>query len=165
MKKYLAFLFCLIISISIAQNTLKYTPVNKSPKATLKQVSWIAGYWQGKALGGLTEEVWTAPMGDSMMGSFKLVVDNKVKFYELCTISELNETLILRIKHFDNDLKGWEEKEVSENFRLVKIENNKVYFDGLTFEKVGENKLNIYVVFEKSNGLKEEIKFSYTLKN
>ena len=37
--------------------------------------------------------------------------------------------------------------------------DNKLYFDGITYEKVGDKILNIYVYFEES---KEEIKFSFT---
>ncbi|WP_111707560.1 DUF6265 family protein [Lutibacter citreus] len=163
MKNYLAFL-CLFVSLTItSQNTLKLND-EKSPKATLNDVSWISGYWVGEALGGVTEEVWTSPLGDSMMGSFKLVNDGKVSFYELCTISEENESLILRIKHFNNDLKGWEEKDNTIDFKLVKIKKDKAYFNDLTFERINENSLNIYVVFKEEGKDETEMKFSYTLK-
>nr|WP_299523599.1 DUF6265 family protein [uncultured Lutibacter sp.] len=121
----------------------------------------MSGHWEGTAFGGLTEEVWTSPLGGSMMGSFKLVADGEINFYELMTISEENETLLLRIKHFSNDLKGWEEKDESEDFELVKIEANRVYFDNLTFEKVSSSELNIYVVFKNESGIEEEVKFNY----
>ena len=55
-----------------------------------------------------------------MMFSFKLVNDNKVVFYELGAITETNGTLLLQLKHFGPDFKGWEEKEESETFKLVK---------------------------------------------
>jgi len=74
MKNYLALLLFLVSTALISQNTLTLEG-NESPAATLKDVAWIAGHWQGEALGGITEEVWTAPLGKSMMGSFKLVVD------------------------------------------------------------------------------------------
>jgi len=95
------------------------------------------------------------------MGSFKLVVNEIVQFYELCTITEENESLLLRIKHFDKDLKGWEEKDQSIEFPLVKIEKNKVYFDGLTFEKINEDELNIYVIFKDEGKEEVEMKFNY----
>ena len=160
MKNYLALLLFLVSTALISQNTLTLEG-NESPAATLKDVAWIAGHWQGEALGGITEEVWTAPLGKSMMGSFKLVVDEVVQFYELCTITEENESLLLRIKHFDKDLKGWEEKDQSIEFPLVKIEKNKVYFDGLTFEKINEDELNIYVIFKDEGKEEVEMKFNY----
>ena len=95
-----------------------------------------------------------------MMGSFKLVQGGKVKFYEIITISEVEETLIMRLKHFDPQLKGWEEKDETVDFKLVKLSPDKVFFDGLTFERISENEMNVYVRFE-SDGQHSEGKFNY----
>ena len=162
MKNYLALLLFIVSTTLLSQNTLKLED-KESPTATINDVTWIAGHWEGEALGGITEEVWTAPLVKSMMGSFKLVVEDVVQFYELCTITEENNSLLLRIKHFDKDLKGWEEKDASIEFPLVKIEENKVFFDGLTFEKVSENELNIYVIFKDEGKEEVEMKFNYQL--
>ena len=164
MKNYLAFLFLVVFIQLSAQNTLKYSDLKTIAKASIEDVAWIAGYWQGSALGGTTEELWTPPLGSSMMGSFKLVVDNEVQFYELCTITEENETLLLRIKHFNSDLKGWEEKDETEDFPLVKIEPNKVFFNNITFEKTSETSLNIYVIFKEDSGNETSMTFTYNLK-
>lgn len=164
MKKYLAILFLIASINSYSQNTLKLDPLKKATKATINDVSWISGYWVGEAFDGQTEEVWTPPLGNSMMGSFKLVVDGKIEFYEFCTISEENETLYFRLKHFHNDLKGWEEKDERLTAQLVKIEKNKAYFNDFTFERVNENELNIYVVFKDDSGKDTEMKFPYKLK-
>lgn len=164
MKNYLAFLFTCIITIVVSQNTLKLTEDILSTKASIEEVSFIAGYWQGEAFGGITEEVWTNPLGNSMMGSFKLVVDNKIEFYELCTISEENETLIFRLKHFHPNLKGWEEKDEMIEAPLVKIDGNRAYFNDFTFERLNDTTLNIYVVFKDNDASEEEMKFSYILK-
>ncbi len=164
MKNYLA-LFFLVITLTItAQNTLKYNSNLGSPDATIEEVSWISGSWQGEALGGITEEIWSNPLGDSLMGMFKLVKDGKVVFYELCTISQENNSIILKIKHFGGDLKGWEEKDEYEEFPLVKIEPNKAFFNDLTFERINDSALNIYVVFKDGQGVETEMKFPYTLK-
>lgn len=141
-------------------NTLKFLDNDTSPTATLKDVNWIAGYWKGEAFGGITEEFWSPPLGDSMMFSFKLVVNDKVVFYELGGIRAINNTLLLQLKHFGNDFKGWEEKEETVDFKLIKIENNRIYFDEFTFEKISDSEMNLYVVIEE-NGEKEEVKFNY----
>lgn len=164
MKKLLLFLLLIVFFQSNAQNTLKLDTIKGSPKAELMEVSWISGNWYGEALGGITEEIWTPPLGGSMMGSFKLVVDGKVQFYELCTITEENGSLLLRIKHFTSDLKGWEEKDNAVEFPLVKLEPNKAYFDQLTFERIGKNELNIYVIFKDEGKEAVEMKFPYKLK-
>lgn len=94
------------------------------------------------------------------MCTFKLVVDNKVQFYELVTITEVENTLMLRLKHFHADLKGWEEKNETVDFPLVKLTPGKVFFDGFTFEKVNGKEMNIYVRIEDKEGMQEQ-KFNY----
>jgi len=155
-----AILFFITINCSAQENTLKFIDGSTSPSATLQDVSWISGSWKGEAFGGITEEIWSPPLGDSMMFSFKLVADNKVVFYELGGIRQVDDTLIFQLKHFENDFKGWEEKDETIDAKLVKIEENRVYFDQFTFEKINENEINIYVVVE-DNGKAEEIKFTY----
>ncbi len=145
------------------ENTLQYNESDGSPKATILEVAWIAGHWIGEAMGGQIEEVWTPSLGKAMMGSFKLVADGKVVFYEIETITEENESVILRLKHFNADLKGWEEKEETEDFKLVKITDDAVYFDQLTFKKVDDNHLNIYVVIG-NEGKQDEVLFEYKRK-
>ncbi len=141
-------------------NTLSLSDSLSSPKASLKDIAWIQGHWKGKAFGGITEEVWSPPLGGSMMCMFKLVVNNKVSFYELVTLTEENNTLMLRLKHFNGNLKGWEEKDKTIDFSLVKVTENKVYFDKFTFERVSDTEMNIYVVVS-SKGKEDEIKFAY----
>ena len=131
-----------------------------SPKANLDDISWIEGHWIGEAFGGITEEIWSPPLGGSMMCVFRLIVNDQVNFYEICTLVEENETLILRLKHFHSDLKGWEEKNETVDFKLVKVTPDKVFFDGFTFERISENEINLYVVIDNQDK-KTETKFNY----
>jgi hypothetical protein len=151
-------LFVLGNLVSNAQNTLNYNDEKGSPNATLQDVKWIVGNWTGEALGGICQETWSEPIGNTMMFNFKLVVNGKVAFYELGHIIEKDKTLLLQLKHFDGELKGWEKAEENESFRLVKITPTHVYFDKFTFEKISDNEINIYVVFEESG---KEMKFNF----
>jgi hypothetical protein len=143
-------------------NTLFLGEEETSPSATIDNMSWIAGYWQGEAFGGIVEEFWTAPSAGNMVCVFKLIVEGKTLLYELCTISEENNTLMMRLKHFNSKLIGWEDKDKSIDFPLVKMEKNKIYFDGLTFERISDMKITIYVVLPSKDGKKEEVKLTYT---
>ncbi len=166
MFSYRILFFCfsfIIASLNVRSqqlNTISYDDSTGSPSATLKVIEWMQGHWKGEAFGGITEEIWSPPSGGSMMCAFKLLVNNKVKFYEIVSISEEDNSLMLRLKHFHSDLKGWEEKNETVDFKLVKVEENRVYFDDFTFEKVSENEINIYVVID-SKGSKKEVTFNY----
>ena len=141
-------------------NTLKFNENIESPTASLSDAKWIQGHWRGEAFGGIIEEVWTPPLGNSMMCAFKLIVENEVQFYELVTLVEENGTLIMRLKHFDGKMIGWEDKDESIDFKLVKATDDILYFDEFTFERVSDDEMTIYVVIE-SNGGKEEVPFKY----
>ena len=150
---YILFLFTSSLLLAQTEQTLE-------PK--LKNISWIAGNWKGEAFGGITEENWSEPSGGSMMASFKLIDNGKVVFYELEIIREVENTLILQLKHFGNDLKGWETQDETVDFPLIKITPNKAIFDGMTFEKISDNEMNVYVDIKQENGTVENVKFNYT---
>lgn len=156
MKKLL--LFILFTTLGFAQNTLRYNDEKGSEKATLKDISWLEGNWTGEAFGGTYEENWSKASGGSMMFNFKLVANGKVIFYELGHIVEKDGTLLYQIKHFGADLKGWEEKDQSEDFRFIKKEDNRMYFDNFTFEYISENEVKLYAYFEDT---KKEVVFNF----
>lgn len=134
---------------------------DKQLEPKLENIVWISGAWKGKAFGGITEEIWSEPSGGSMMAAFKLIKNGKVVFYEIEVIREVNNTLILQLKHFNNDLKGWETKDETVDFPLKEITKDKVVFEGMTFEKVNDNEMNIFVDIKKDDGKVDVVKFIY----
>lgn len=145
---------------SFAQKTIALGD-SSSPDASLDQVSWIVGHWRGEAFGGTIEEVWTPALGESMMGSFKMVMKNEVSFYELMHIQATGGTLLLQIRHFNKDFTGWETQNESQNFPLVKITERHIYFDGLTFERVSENEMSVHVLMSEAGEEAQEATFTY----
>ena len=111
----------------------------------LENISWIAGTWHGEAFGGVVEEIWSESSGGSMMATFKLMVNNEVVFYEIEIIREIENNLILQLKHFNKELKGWETKDQTIDFPLKYITENKVVFEGMSFEKINDNEMNVSV--------------------
>lgn len=137
------------------------TPLEQNTVPRLEQVKWISGDWKGEAFGGQTEENWSEPSGGSMMATFKLIDKDTVVFYEIIIIREIENTLILQLKHFGNDLKGWEEKDETIDFPLKEITPNKVVFKGMTFKKISDHEMNVYVDIKQKDGSIENVKFTY----
>lgn len=157
------FLICFLLfgfGIGYAQNTLQLQEGQQSPQASLDDVLWITGHWKGEALGGTVEEIWSPAIGESMMFSFRLIKKGNVVFYEFGHIKQSNSTLILQLKHFTSDLKGWETKDETIDFKLVKVEKDKVFFEGLTMEKIGKDEMLVSVVINE-NGKSQELDFNY----
>ncbi len=82
-------------------------------------------------------------MGGAMLGTYRHLSDGKNNFDEFMQINEEDRSIKLRIKHFNPDMKGWEEKENFVDFPFVSVENGKAVFKGLTYERVDENSMKI----------------------
>ena len=147
-------LFCLLSTVVLSQEN--------QLEAKLDNIAWISGTWHGEAFGGQVEEIWSEPSGGSMMATFKLIVEGQVGFYEIEIIREVGSTLLLQLKHFKSNLKGWETKDETVDFPLKYITKNKAVFEGMTFERLGDSKMNVFVDVKNDAGEVKEIKFEYT---
>lgn len=159
-----ALLLCLISlgSIDAAEtvtpNTLRLAQGETSPPATIDDMAWYAGIWRGSGLGGDNEEIWSAPTNGTMMGMYRLLQDGRPVFYELLTLVEEGNSLMLRLKHFHSDLRGWEERNESLQMPLVAKRDGRFYFDGLTFEPGAGGTVTIYLAVQPRNGpIREEV--------
>ena len=157
MKTSFIYSLCFIVNFYVVSSQDKLAP-------KLSNISWISGTWHGEAFGGQIEEIWSEPSGGSMMASFKLIVDGKVQFYEIEIIREIENSLILQLKHFKNDLKGWETKGETVDFPLKYITKDKVVFEGMTFEKISKNEMNVLVDMKDKDGNITVETFSYKRK-
>ncbi len=169
MKNYLSLLFCLsilgapqlscqatkVLYETKTPNTLKLKEGASSPAAKIADMSWYVGRWVGKGFGGDLEENFGPAMGNSMIGSFRMVQEGKPVFYEFIAIIEENETLAYKLKHFNPDLTGWEEKEDYTIFPLVKMGQQTVWFDGLTIKRTGDE-VTIYLAMKADGKISEE---------
>lgn len=172
MRFFEKFLFSAIILLHTAYllgqatntaNTLVLDAGSDSPPATLEDAAWLVGDWFGEALGGRFEESWNPPSGGTMLGMFKLVSEGKTVFSEHMSIIESQGSLVLRLKHFDGNLVGWEEKDKFVEFPLVKVSATELYFSGLTFRGSPGGKLDIFVASKSDNGKVDELLFSASL--
>jgi hypothetical protein len=72
-----------------------------------------------------------------MVGHFALIRDGRPVFYELMLIDEHQGGLRLRVKHFNPDFVGWEEKDGWHAFDFVSARDGELVFTGFTLRRVG----------------------------
>ncbi|MGP1352931.1 MAG: DUF6265 family protein [Parasphingopyxis sp.] len=146
MKKLIVLMALLLPSPLLAEN-VRTLGDGTSPPATLDQIAWLEGRWQGTGLGGESHEAWLPAVNGQMAGIFHQTSDGELQFYEILQFVEREGSLVLRLKHFNRDLSGWEDNsaESAVEFPLVAIEGETAYFSGLTYERAGEDGLNIYL--------------------
>ncbi|MEM7356871.1 MAG: DUF6265 family protein [Acidobacteriota bacterium] len=145
-------------------------------KATAADVSigdfaWIVGDWQGEKGGGLVEEQWSAAGGGAMMGMFRWLAGDEVRLYEFLLIESGPEGPMMRIKHFNPGMVGWEEKEQSLEFHLESLSPNRAVFamdpavedTQLIYElQDGGSGLSVSLVKNKPGGKESVTRFDYS---
>jgi len=138
------------------EHVFKLDDPQSRPPATLQDVSWLAGSWEGEAFGSTFEEVWNSPSAGSMVGMWKLMQDDEVVFYEIMLIVEEEGSLSLKVKHFTDDFVAWEVKEDFVRFRLVSFDENAVHFSGLSFHRIGDDEMHGFIAMHSKGEVREE---------
>jgi len=138
------------------ENVLRLDDPANRPAASIDQIAWLAGAWAGEGFGGMLEETWNPPSGGTMVGLFKLLHDDDPSIYEIQLITETGNSLEWRVKHFNPDFSGWEDKGDFVSFPLVQISDSVAYFDGLTVKRDGDDRLIIHLTVSHGGALSEE---------
>jgi hypothetical protein len=168
MVRYAAVVAVVLVSGASAQvpvedrqtpNTLRAAAGGTPPPATLADVRWLTGAWRGTGMGGLADEMFSEPAAGAMIGTFRLLIGGKVVFYQFLTMVEEDGSLALKLKHFNADLTGWEEKDRFVTFRLVRITPTEAFFGGLTFRRVGDDRLQVFLAQRMGDGAIREQAF------
>jgi len=150
----------LLAQSKLTEHTLQLAEGATGPPAKVSDFAWLEGHWQAEALGGTVDEIWSPPAAGTMVGMFRLIKDGAAGFYEIFTLTKEGDTVLLRLKHFHADLKGWEEKDDTVDFPLVAIEDGSAFFDGLTYERRGPDEFLACLAIHTKEGVREEV-FAY----
>jgi len=143
------------------EHTLKLDEGAKPASAELREFEWLVGRWDGEGLGGQCEEVFLPVWNDTMFGSFRYASEGKLVFSEFFSLVKSDEGVTLKLKHFNPDMVGWEEKDKMVNFPLVKVEKNAAYFGGLTYKLNDEGELKVWVAMKGKDGKVGEADFTF----
>ncbi len=157
-------LFCLAVLLSPVltaqskntENTLKLDPGSAPPAATVEDFAWMAGNWRGTGFGGIVEESWSPPLAGMMTGTFRLVQNDKTNFFEIMVIAMVDDRPVLRVKHFTPEFVGWEEKDGSVDFPLVRAGKREAFFRGLTIRRPDDDTLLVYLSMKSRDGKRRE---------
>jgi len=147
-----------------AQETRIATPSHLPPVADLDQMDWLVGSWEGAGIGdNRAMESWLPATEGTMVGTFVQTTDTgAIMFTEHMYLMEENGSLVLRLKHFNADLTGWEAQDEMLTFRLVKIEPCAAYFQALTLRCDGPDGLVAAVRMSSDGDEINELLFRFT---
>lgn len=146
------FLLCAVPIAVIAQepspNSMvrAWTEGTVSPAATIKDMLWLVGDWEGTLEGGMQQHTAFAPTKGHLPGFARgWGQDGSIWFYEINDFIEVNGSLEFRVKHFSGDLAGWEGRSEFVRHRLIEVTNKALYFDGLTLVRKGPEHYTVYL--------------------
>lgn len=119
--------------------------------ASLRDFEWLAGSWSGTEHGMQLEETWQPAAGGAMLGTCRAVTTSTLAFCEILTLREAAGGVEMRIRHFDGDLKAWEEKDKPMIFDLVSSRSGLATFQSratepaerLSYWRLGQRGLRI----------------------
>lgn len=151
-KRLCVFVFTLVLC---------QTTVAQQQTVSIEDFGFLQGYWQGTGFGGQSEEIWMPPIDGRMFGIFKQSQDGDLVFTEFMEIIESEDGFILRLKHFNPDFSGWEEKGDNVTFNLTSVSNDKAVFGSLSYEKVGPNALQIKLNMREDDGSRATETFDF----
>ena len=132
----------------------------------LEDLSFICGHNRGELNGTIIDEHWSEVGGDTMIGMFRQIKNGKAQMYEFLTIEQTARGPILRLRHFDPGLVGWEEKAQAYSYPLVSWKPNEAVFERpdkatkLTFRSTSRDTLE--VTLERPGRKPEVYQYAHT---
>jgi hypothetical protein len=146
-----------------AQHTRVAPAGHVPPPATLAVADWLVGDWVGTGIEGAeAAESWLPPSSGAMVGVFvQEKPDGALMFTEHMYMAEEAGSLVLKLKHFNPDLTGWEEKDGMVRFRFLSAEPCALYFSALTYRCEGENGLLVAVRMKSEGDKVNELVFRF----
>jgi len=146
MKFASLFLFALLASAAMGQMTgtgsstttpqsksdVLVLPKNAAPAKELDGLRFMVGRWICvNPNSSVNEEHWTAPRGNSMVGSFRQVRrDGKLGFFEVSLVSVEKEGIRLRLRHLHGGLEVPENRKDTDDFLLANLTGGRAEFHG-----------------------------------
>jgi len=96
------------------------------PKADsrLASLAFLSGHWTSAT----EEEYWSSPIGESMVGTYRVLKDEAPVFYEFWAIEIENGEPVYKMKHFNANLQGWEPKDEFVRLPMTEHAANSVTF-------------------------------------
>jgi hypothetical protein len=139
-----------------------------APPASLKDLAFLAGNWQGGSGENVIEEYWMAPEGGAMLGMYRDIQGGKTVMTELCAVVMREGSPVLLLRHFDSGLIGREERDKPIFFGLESLAGRKAVFYSeerktrLTYERTTDSELVVTLEKEK-DGKKTQFPYRYRL--
>lgn len=110
---------CLLLLLLLANSSGK--------TASLDDLEFMTGMWQQASSDTVIEEWWMASQGKTKVAAFRWAQGDKIVAIELVIISEEDDGIYLRFKHYSADYMPWEKGEPNV-YRLQSTDSSQAVF-------------------------------------
>ncbi len=149
-------------------------PASASSDPQIAPLAFLAGRWMCvNPNSTVNEELWTLPLGKSMVGSFRQVRrDGGCAFVEISQIAVEEGELVLRLRHLHGKLEVPPERAELSLFKLRKLTGERVEFAGtgsaegvtaVIYERVDTTTLRQTIEFDTVKTNEKPFTSTYTL--
>ena len=116
------------------------------------------GIWHGDVQGPKEGETFLLEGAHGQMGGFARGYDkNGLMFNEIITIMESEGSIEFRLKHFSPELHGWEPQNKPIRRPLIKITEDALYFDTVTYVKQDKDNYILYIRIPNKEGVMQVV--------
>ena len=116
---------CLLLGLGLV--LVLVTPTfAQGPAATVADLAWMTGHYQGDTGNGTLEENWAEPDGGSIASLVRSTAGGATNMIELIVVEETGNSLTLRLKQWDPGMKP--RADGFQVMELIEIGNKKVRF-------------------------------------
>ncbi len=122
----------------------------------IEAAAWLAGRWVGTGFGGEMEETWAPPIGGQMIGHFRYWRAGEPQFYEIMMMDVADGGVRMRVKHFNPDFVGWEEKDGWVTFEPVSVGPDALVFNGLIIRRESAHRIVMTLRLRRGDVVEEE---------
>ncbi|MEC9036810.1 MAG: DUF6265 family protein [Verrucomicrobiota bacterium] len=132
--------------------------------ASIEQLHWLTGDWEGPIGDGVLEESWLRPRAGTVAAVVRLTKGGVTEFVELIKIEKTGKSLELRLNLFDSSLRPLSEK--PQVLKLSEISEKSVTFLGstkgshrrLSYELVSEDLFAIRIITKDGEKIAIDLK-------
>jgi hypothetical protein len=98
-------------------------------KFTLADFAWLPGRWQGQWGPRNVEQEWTPAKAGMMVGVYRVIESDKTLVVEIIALTESDDGIEYRIRHFTPSLVPWEKSGGSTVLNLVSMDTKRIVFE------------------------------------
>ncbi|RMD89126.1 MAG: hypothetical protein D6807_04360 [Alphaproteobacteria bacterium] len=144
----------LLLAALAAGSAAPARPAAVVMNATLDDLAFMAGRWEGHFQGGAVDEIWMPPRGNSMAGSYRFAAEGRAPELVMMLIEHTPDGVFFRFRNFAPDFAELRPDAVV--FKLDALTPNRAEFarmgDGaplrrLIYERVDDAHLDITLEF------------------